>query len=81
MAVEAEQRAWDENGQDRNHEVFPLLLDLREVLRSNGVPLHSPAALPATHPVCDRSALSCTQRPAGPGAVHDAQPCDDVPGG
>jgi phenylpropionate dioxygenase-like ring-hydroxylating dioxygenase large terminal subunit len=39
MAVEAEQRAWDEQGEDRNHEVFPLILDLREVLRANGVPL------------------------------------------
>ncbi|MER5475241.1 aromatic ring-hydroxylating dioxygenase subunit alpha [Streptomyces sp. NPDC002685] len=38
-AVEAEQRAWDEQGEDRNHEVFPLILDLRDVLRSNGVPL------------------------------------------
>jgi hypothetical protein len=24
MAVEAEQRAWDEQGRDGNHEVFPL---------------------------------------------------------
>ncbi|MFD7677352.1 Rieske 2Fe-2S domain-containing protein [Streptomyces sp. NPDC060187] len=40
-AVEAEQRAWDEQGEDRNHEVFPLILDLRDVLRSNGVPLRS----------------------------------------
>jgi renierapurpurin 18,18'-hydroxylase len=39
MAVEAEQRAWDEQGQDLNHEVFPLILDLRDVLRSNGVPI------------------------------------------
>jgi renierapurpurin 18,18'-hydroxylase len=39
MAVEAEQQAWDEQGQDRNHEVFPLILDLRDVLRSNGVPV------------------------------------------
>lgn len=39
MAVEAEQRAWDEQGEDRNHEVFPLILDVRNVLRSNGVPL------------------------------------------
>ncbi|MEU9731482.1 aromatic ring-hydroxylating dioxygenase subunit alpha [Streptomyces sp. NPDC048002] len=39
MAVEAEQRAWDEQGEDRNHEVFPLILDVREVLRTNGVPL------------------------------------------
>lgn len=39
MAVEAEQRAWDEQGCDRNQEVFPLILDVREVLRANGVPL------------------------------------------
>ena len=39
MAVEAEQRAWDEQGRDRNHEVFPLILDLRDMLRSNGVPI------------------------------------------
>jgi len=45
MAVEAEQRAWDEQGEDRNHEVFPLILDVREVLRSNGVPL-SPRVRP-----------------------------------
>ncbi|MEU1471697.1 aromatic ring-hydroxylating dioxygenase subunit alpha [Streptomyces sp. NPDC005761] len=39
MAVEAEQRAWEEQGEDRNHEVFSLILDVREALRSNGVPL------------------------------------------
>jgi phenylpropionate dioxygenase-like ring-hydroxylating dioxygenase large terminal subunit len=39
MAVEAEQRAWDEQGEDRNHEVFSLILDVRQVLRANGVPL------------------------------------------
>ena len=39
MAVEAEQRAWDEQGQDCNREVFPLILDVRDVLRSNGVPI------------------------------------------
>ncbi len=39
MAVEAEQRAWDEQGEDWNHEVFPLILDVRHVLRSNGVPV------------------------------------------
>ncbi|MFB8273223.1 Rieske 2Fe-2S domain-containing protein [Streptomyces sp. NPDC055955] len=39
MAVEAEQRAWDEQGEDRNHEVFPLILDVRHMLRTNGVPL------------------------------------------
>ncbi|MBQ1089400.1 aromatic ring-hydroxylating dioxygenase subunit alpha [Streptomyces sp. B93] len=46
MAVEAEQRAWDEQGEDRNHEVFPLILDVREVLRANGVPLRPRAAAP-----------------------------------
>ena len=39
MAVEAEQRAWDEQGEDWNHEVFPLILDVRDVLRNNGVPI------------------------------------------
>ena len=41
MAVEAEQRAWDEQGRDGNHEVFPLILDLRAMLRSNGVPIRA----------------------------------------
>jgi phenylpropionate dioxygenase-like ring-hydroxylating dioxygenase large terminal subunit len=57
-AVEAEQRAWDEQGEDRNHEVFPLILDVRDVLRANGVPLeprpagcpHPPAAGPCATP-------------------------------
>jgi renierapurpurin 18,18'-hydroxylase len=39
MAVEAEQRAWDEQGADHNHEVFPVALGVREVLRSNGIPI------------------------------------------
>ncbi|MEU0761824.1 aromatic ring-hydroxylating dioxygenase subunit alpha [Streptomyces microflavus] len=47
MAVEAEQRAWDEQGEDRNHEVFSLILDVRDVLRTNGVPL-GPAATAGT---------------------------------
>ncbi|MGW1950461.1 Rieske 2Fe-2S domain-containing protein [Streptomyces sp. NPDC001940] len=44
MAVEAEQRAWDEQGEDRNHEVFPLILDVRHMLRTNGVPLNPESA-------------------------------------
>ena len=44
MAVEAEQRAWDEQGEDWNHEVFPLILDVRDVLRTNGVPIRPGAA-------------------------------------
>jgi len=47
MAVQAEQRAWDAQGRDLNHEVFPLILDLREVLRANGVPMVPDAACAA----------------------------------
>lgn len=53
MAVEAEQRAWDEQGEDRNHEVFPLILDVREVLRANGVPLRPRAAACGSAPRFD----------------------------
>ncbi|MEU4485718.1 aromatic ring-hydroxylating dioxygenase subunit alpha [Streptomyces purpurascens] len=53
MAVEAEQRAWDEQGEDRNHEVFSLILDVREVLRSNGVPIRPRAAACGTAQACD----------------------------
>ncbi|MCL2552542.1 MAG: aromatic ring-hydroxylating dioxygenase subunit alpha [Actinomycetia bacterium] len=52
MAVEAEQRAWDEQGEDRNHEIFPLILDLREMLRSSGVPLDPAAAVCADAGSC-----------------------------
>jgi phenylpropionate dioxygenase-like ring-hydroxylating dioxygenase large terminal subunit len=52
MAVEAEQRAWDAEGRDRNHEVFPLILDLRDMLRSNGVPIRPDPACAAP---CGRS--------------------------
>lgn len=45
MAVEAEQRAWDEQGKDRNQEIFPVILDLRKVLRTNGVPLRENVGL------------------------------------
>jgi hypothetical protein len=54
MAVEAEQRAWDEQGEDRNHEVFSLILDVRDVLRTNGVPL-TPDATAGTR-ACDTRA-------------------------
>jgi len=37
--VEAEQRAWDDQGGDRNKEIFPLIQALREVLAQGGVPL------------------------------------------
>ncbi|MFD8325037.1 Rieske 2Fe-2S domain-containing protein [Streptomyces lydicus] len=55
MAVEAEQRAWDEQGEDRNHEVFPLILDVRDVLRTNGVPLRPESALCGAAAFCDNS--------------------------
>lgn len=35
--VEMEQKAFDEQGEDCNHEVFPIILNLRKVLRENGV--------------------------------------------
>lgn len=37
--VEAEQRAWDDQGCDQNKEIFPLIRQLREVLAAGGVPL------------------------------------------
>lgn len=64
MAVEAEQRAWEEQGEDRNHEVFPLILDLREVLRANGVPLRPQATAEAT--VSDERAAPASGHPASP---------------
>ena len=70
MAVEAEQRAWDEQGEDRNHEVFPLILDVRHVLRSNGVPL------PARSALC--GAEFCSAGVAGPGLAPSG--CDDRTG-
>lgn len=58
MAVEAEQRAWDEQGEDRNHEVFPLILDVRDVLRSNGVPIRPQAAGCGAAALCGSSPLA-----------------------
>ncbi|WP_262413137.1 aromatic ring-hydroxylating oxygenase subunit alpha [Actinacidiphila acidipaludis] len=58
MAVEAEQRAWDEQGEDQNREIFPLILDLREVLRNNGV------ALGQTASVCEGAAACGVATPS-----------------
>ncbi|MFD9123439.1 Rieske 2Fe-2S domain-containing protein [Kitasatospora sp. NPDC059571] len=66
MAVEAEQRAWDEQREDRNHEVFPLILDVRDVLRSNGVPLPERPA-----PDCGPCALAA---PPGAAAARGTAP-------
>jgi renierapurpurin 18,18'-hydroxylase len=59
-AVEAEQRAWDEQGADWNREVFPLILDVRDVLRTNGVPLRAKSALCGAAALCDSSPLART---------------------
>jgi hypothetical protein len=59
MAVEAEQRAWDEQGEDWNREVFPLILDVRDVLRSNGVPIRSGSALCGAASLCGAAAGGC----------------------
>jgi phenylpropionate dioxygenase-like ring-hydroxylating dioxygenase large terminal subunit len=67
-AVEAEQRAWDEQGEDWNHEVFPLIMDVRHVLRSNGVPLRPADARCAAAALCSHSALAGTAPCAEPGA-------------
>ncbi|WP_103509339.1 aromatic ring-hydroxylating dioxygenase subunit alpha [Streptomyces sp. SM13] len=71
MAVEAEQRAWDEQGEDRNHEVFPLILDVRDVLRANGVPLRPRAAAADTGtPGCDGRACDDLVPRTDPGPGH-----------
>jgi phenylpropionate dioxygenase-like ring-hydroxylating dioxygenase large terminal subunit len=64
MAVEAEQRAWDEQGEDWNHEVFPLIMDVRHVLRSNGVPLRPASALCGAAAFCGSAAAAGAAPPA-----------------
>jgi phenylpropionate dioxygenase-like ring-hydroxylating dioxygenase large terminal subunit len=60
MAVEAEQRAWDEQGEDWNHEVFPLINDVRDVLRTNGVAVRPESAVCGTAAFCGNSPLART---------------------
>jgi renierapurpurin 18,18'-hydroxylase len=70
MAVEAEQRAWDEQGEDWNHEVFPLIIDVRHVLRTNGVPIRPESALCGAAAFCGNSSPVSTTpntEPAGQG--------------
>ncbi|MFE5189758.1 Rieske 2Fe-2S domain-containing protein [Streptomyces sp. NPDC056628] len=64
MAVEAEQRAWDEQGEDRNHEVFPLILDVRSVLRGNGVPLGAGTPVCGAGPSGGCATVTAGHRPA-----------------
>jgi phenylpropionate dioxygenase-like ring-hydroxylating dioxygenase large terminal subunit len=63
-AVEAEQRAWDEQGEDWNHEVFPLIMDVRHVLRSNGVPLHPEPARCGAAAFCGHAGPDASHHPA-----------------
>jgi renierapurpurin 18,18'-hydroxylase len=65
MAVEAEQRAWDEQGEDWNHEVFPLILEVRNVLRTNGVPIRPESALCGAAALCGGAALCASSPQAG----------------
>jgi renierapurpurin 18,18'-hydroxylase len=65
-AVEAEQRAWDEQGEDWNREVFPLITDVRHVLRSNGVPIQPRSAGCAAAASCGNPLLA--------GAAPDTEP-------
>ena len=66
MAVEAEQRAWDEQGEDWNHEVFPLIVEVRDVLRTNGVPLRPESARCGAAAFCGHSPLATTTPSAEP---------------
>jgi phenylpropionate dioxygenase-like ring-hydroxylating dioxygenase large terminal subunit len=50
MAVEAEQRAYDQQRGDWNQEINPVILALREVLVGNGVPLDHTRPVRATPP-------------------------------
>jgi phenylpropionate dioxygenase-like ring-hydroxylating dioxygenase large terminal subunit len=68
VAVEAEQRAWDEQGADWNREVFPLIIDVRHVLRTNGVPLRPGSARCGAAALCSHPALAGGAPPAEPGA-------------
>jgi renierapurpurin 18,18'-hydroxylase len=85
MAVEAEQRAWEEQGGDRNHEVFRLILDVREVLRTNGVPLRPGAAPQGTATAAATGAGPApVTRPgaaAGPAAPESPESPAAAPGG
>jgi len=44
FAVEAEQRAYDQQGADWNQEILPFICDLRNLLIANGVPIEAAAA-------------------------------------
>jgi phenylpropionate dioxygenase-like ring-hydroxylating dioxygenase large terminal subunit len=80
MAVEAEQRAWDEQGQDWNHEVFPLILDLRAMLRSNGVPVRPADGVCAAASSCGAGAALAAAGSTSTGASGDTADAADTAG-
>ncbi|MBJ6636141.1 aromatic ring-hydroxylating dioxygenase subunit alpha [Streptomyces sp. I5] len=80
MAVEAEQRAWEEQGEDRNHEVFPLILDVRDVLRSNGVPL-GPGDAPYSPASHEGRASASGCHAAEPATPASEMPAVELPDG
>jgi len=73
MAVEAEQQAWEEQGGDQNNEVFPLIIDVRDVLRTNGVPLRPQAAPCGAAAICGNPpAERMRGQPGKPGRSRNA---------
>ncbi|MGD9765843.1 MAG: Rieske 2Fe-2S domain-containing protein [Candidatus Binatia bacterium] len=78
MIVEAEQRAWDEQGADRNTEVFPAILALRDVLARNGIPLDASAARPAPDVPAMRQPVPSPADMARPISERDARDAESV---
>jgi renierapurpurin 18,18'-hydroxylase len=75
-AVEAEQRAWDEQGADWNNEVFPLILDVRHVLRSNGIPIRPESAVCGAAARCGTRLTATAANRSAPGPARQ-QAADD----
>jgi renierapurpurin 18,18'-hydroxylase len=62
MAVEAEEQAWDDQAVDWNQEVLPLIIDVRAVLRTNGVPMTRESAAPGDYGrLCGRPRAESTR--------------------
>lgn len=70
MIVEEEQRAWDRQGRDHNHEVLPLLLALRDLLARNGL------ALSSTRRDADATSAGCDDGPGQGGFWSRVGRCD-----
>jgi phenylpropionate dioxygenase-like ring-hydroxylating dioxygenase large terminal subunit len=70
MAVEAEQRAHDELGGDWNQEIFPVVRELKDLLRRSGARIGDGAAAPPR----GRPAAARRRRPRSPPAPGPAAP-------